>query len=119
MLTPIGGRDTGTNDLDGMNAPHNSGQRNGSVFVPFLLPLGERFRGAGARRSCWVGGVEGEGKAHPLQIFRKKIFRQKLTNYNMQNRLLIDCLITLLITLLITPLITGAKKPSFYATSGL
>lgn len=57
MLTPIGGRDTGTNDLDGMNAPHNSGQRNGSVFVPFLLPLGERFRGAGARRSCWVGGV--------------------------------------------------------------
>lgn len=57
MLTPIGGRDTGTNDLDGMNAPHNSGQRNGSVFVPFLLPLGERFRGAGARRSCWVGGA--------------------------------------------------------------
>lgn len=66
---------------------HNPVREDGSVFS--AVPPALRRVESGCRDGVPAGlGVrEGEGKAHPLQIFRKKNFREKSTNENMQKSL--------------------------------
>lgn len=67
---------------------YNPVREDGSVFSAVLLPsAASRNPGAGAVAPAGLGVYEGEGNAHPLQIFRKKIFRGNSTNENMQKSL--------------------------------
>ena len=97
MLTPLAGGIPERMTLTERSNRHNPVREDGSVSsaVPPAL-CGEQKPGCRDGVPAGLGVCEGEGKAHPLQIFRKKNFREKSTNYNMQNRPLIDCLITLL-----------------------
>ena len=63
-------------DLDGTEQPYNPARGMAAFFVPFLLPLGERFPGAGAVAPAGLGVMRGRAEPTPCRSSGKNFFEE-------------------------------------------